>query len=180
MVRRARWRDKDVAVKLIETESEKKAFMTELKQLSRVGHFNIVQLYGACTKQQVSCCPVVPSISVPNFKFFVHLQGLQTAIGMMTFPFWWCRSVWWWNTQKGVHCTMVRTSSHQTMESLQKGWLSKDMQATFSWLFFCSTTWDWPSTPLHCSACHELGLAVCQGSGIFAQYEAKASHSQGS
>ena len=43
----------DVAVKLIETESEKKAFITELTQLSRINHPNIVKLYGACTKQPV-------------------------------------------------------------------------------------------------------------------------------
>ena len=54
VVSRARWRGIDVAVKLIETESEKKAFITELKQLSRVNHINIVKLYGACTKQPVS------------------------------------------------------------------------------------------------------------------------------
>ena len=53
MVRRAKWRGNNVAVKHIETESEKKAFITELKQLSRVDHANIVHLYGACTKQAV-------------------------------------------------------------------------------------------------------------------------------
>ncbi|KAL3881337.1 hypothetical protein ACJMK2_027789 [Sinanodonta woodiana] len=55
VVSRARWRDKDVAVKLIETESERKAFMTELKQLSRVSHPNIVKLYGACTRPPTVC-----------------------------------------------------------------------------------------------------------------------------
>lgn len=54
VVSRASWRSKDVAVKLIETESEKKAFLTELKQLSRVNHPNIVKLYGACSKAPVS------------------------------------------------------------------------------------------------------------------------------
>jgi len=54
VVSRARWRNGiDVAVKLIETESERKAFITELKQLSRISHPNIVRLYGACTKQPV-------------------------------------------------------------------------------------------------------------------------------
>ncbi|KAL5010470.1 hypothetical protein ScPMuIL_012775 [Solemya velum] len=55
VVSRAKWRTKDVAVKLIETESERKAFITELKQLSRVAHPNIVKLYGACTKQPTVC-----------------------------------------------------------------------------------------------------------------------------
>ena len=55
VVSRAKWKSKDVAVKLIETESERKAFMTELKQLSRVNHPNIVKLYGACTKPPTVC-----------------------------------------------------------------------------------------------------------------------------
>ena len=50
MVSRATWRGYDVAVKQIETESERKAFITELKQLSRVCHHAIVKLYGACTQ----------------------------------------------------------------------------------------------------------------------------------
>jgi mitogen-activated protein kinase kinase kinase 7 len=54
VVHRALWRGANVAVKLIETESERKAFITELKQLSRISHPNIVRLYGACTKQRVS------------------------------------------------------------------------------------------------------------------------------
>ncbi|CAH1800186.1 unnamed protein product [Owenia fusiformis] len=44
-----------VAVKRIETESEKQAFKTELKQLSRVSHPNIVHLYGACTLSEPVC-----------------------------------------------------------------------------------------------------------------------------
>ena len=56
VVSRANWRSKDVAVKLIETESERKAFLTELKQLSRVNHPNIVKLYGACTRPPVVRC----------------------------------------------------------------------------------------------------------------------------
>ena len=54
VVKRAKWRNADVAVKAIETESEKKAFITELKQLSRVNHPNIIKLYGACTNSPVS------------------------------------------------------------------------------------------------------------------------------
>lgn len=54
VVRRAMYHGHSVAVKLIETETEKKAFITELKQLSRVSHPNIVKLYGACTKHPVS------------------------------------------------------------------------------------------------------------------------------
>jgi len=54
VVSRARWQGGiDVAVKLYETESERKAFRIELKELSRISHPNIVRLYGACTKQPV-------------------------------------------------------------------------------------------------------------------------------
>lgn len=56
VVSKARLRGKVVAVKLIQTESERKAFLTELKQLSRVNHPNIVKLYGACTSPRVSVC----------------------------------------------------------------------------------------------------------------------------
>ncbi|XP_004710976.1 mitogen-activated protein kinase kinase kinase 7 isoform X2 [Echinops telfairi] len=48
VVCKARWRAKDVAIKQIESESERKAFIVELRQLSRVNHPNIVKLYGAC------------------------------------------------------------------------------------------------------------------------------------
>jgi mitogen-activated protein kinase kinase kinase 7 len=48
VVRRAKWRNIDVAVKVMESEEEKKAFRNELKQLSKVNHENIVKLYGAC------------------------------------------------------------------------------------------------------------------------------------
>lgn len=47
VVRRGLWRGQEVAVKIIETEQEKKAFQIELRQLSRVSHPNIVRLYGA-------------------------------------------------------------------------------------------------------------------------------------
>ncbi|KAM4693774.1 mitogen-activated protein kinase kinase kinase 7 isoform 3-T3 [Discoglossus pictus] len=48
VVCKAKWREKDVAIKQIESESERKAFIVELRQLSRVNHPNIVKLYGAC------------------------------------------------------------------------------------------------------------------------------------
>ncbi|KAE8747684.1 mitogen-activated protein kinase kinase kinase 7 [Frankliniella occidentalis] len=46
------WRGNTVAVKRIETESERKAFMVEVHQLSRVSHKNIVKLYGAYIDEQ--------------------------------------------------------------------------------------------------------------------------------
>ncbi|KAG2468108.1 M3K7 kinase, partial [Polypterus senegalus] len=49
VVCKAKWRGKDVAIKTIESESERKAFSVELRQLSRVSHPNIVKLYGSCS-----------------------------------------------------------------------------------------------------------------------------------
>ncbi|XP_078700262.1 mitogen-activated protein kinase kinase kinase 7-like isoform X2 [Branchiostoma floridae x Branchiostoma belcheri] len=55
MVSKARWRDMTVAVKLIESESERRAFAVEVRQLSRVSHPNIVRLHGACISERVWC-----------------------------------------------------------------------------------------------------------------------------
>ncbi|XP_054267418.1 mitogen-activated protein kinase kinase kinase 7-like [Macrosteles quadrilineatus] len=49
VVCKGRWRGEYVAVKHIESEAERKAFVIELRQLSRVCHANIVKLHGACT-----------------------------------------------------------------------------------------------------------------------------------
>ncbi|KAL1488937.1 hypothetical protein ABEB36_014723 [Hypothenemus hampei] len=43
------WRNIPVAIKTITRDEEKKSFLVEVKQLSRVNHENIVKLYGACT-----------------------------------------------------------------------------------------------------------------------------------
>ncbi|XP_057715919.1 mitogen-activated protein kinase kinase kinase 7-like isoform X2 [Corythoichthys intestinalis] len=48
VVFKAVWKGKDVAIKTIESDSERKAFLVELRQLSRVNHPNIVKLYGSC------------------------------------------------------------------------------------------------------------------------------------
>lgn len=53
VVWKGRWRGRDVAVKHINSEGERKAFTIEVRQLSRVSHPNIVKLYGACTKNPV-------------------------------------------------------------------------------------------------------------------------------
>lgn len=75
VVSRARWRGKDVAVKIIETESERKAFLTELKQLSRVFHPNIVKLYGACTRAPV--CLVMEYAEGGSLYNVLHGVGPQ-------------------------------------------------------------------------------------------------------
>uniref|UniRef100_A0A0B6ZKK7 Mitogen-activated protein kinase kinase kinase 7 n=1 Tax=Arion vulgaris TaxID=1028688 RepID=A0A0B6ZKK7_9EUPU len=75
VVSRAKWRNKDVAVKRIETESEKKAFMQELKQLSRVNHPNIVRLYGACREHPV--CLVMEYAEGGSLYNVLHGSGQQ-------------------------------------------------------------------------------------------------------
>ncbi|XP_047525956.1 mitogen-activated protein kinase kinase kinase 7 [Pieris napi] len=49
------WRNTFVAVKHINSEAEKRQFAIEVRQLSRVSHPNIVQLYGACTQGAHVC-----------------------------------------------------------------------------------------------------------------------------
>lgn len=49
VVCKAKWKGRDVAIKTIESESERNAFIVELRQLSRVNHSNIVKLYGSCS-----------------------------------------------------------------------------------------------------------------------------------
>uniref|UniRef100_A0A8C3A750 Mitogen-activated protein kinase kinase kinase 7 n=1 Tax=Cyclopterus lumpus TaxID=8103 RepID=A0A8C3A750_CYCLU len=45
VVCKAKWKGNDVAIKTIESESERKAFIVELRQLSRVNHPNIATSY---------------------------------------------------------------------------------------------------------------------------------------
>ena len=80
VVSQAKWRGIDVAVKHIETESEKKAFITELKQLSRVHHPNIVQLHGASTTSPVSVLLIFSSIeNCP--QWIILVRGCPVIIG---------------------------------------------------------------------------------------------------
>ncbi len=50
LVIRAKWKGRDVAIKVFQTEAERSAFKVELMQLSRVDHHNIIGLYGASTQ----------------------------------------------------------------------------------------------------------------------------------
>ncbi|KAI5614790.1 mitogen-activated protein kinase kinase kinase 7 isoform X1 [Silurus asotus] len=59
VVCKAKWKGKDVAIKTIESESERTAFVVELRQLSRVNHPNIVKLYGSCQNPVSPVCLVM-------------------------------------------------------------------------------------------------------------------------
>ncbi|KAI0241093.1 Mitogen-activated protein kinase kinase kinase 7 [Lamellibrachia satsuma] len=92
VVSRATWRGYDVAVKQIETESERKAFITELKQLSRVCHPAIVKLYGACTQLPSPVCLVMEYAeggSLYNVLHGADSQPSYTAAHAMS----WCLQV---------------------------------------------------------------------------------------
>ena len=56
---KALWKNTSVAVKKFESEGERKAFLVELRQMSRVSHPNIVHLHGACTLSPGPVCLVM-------------------------------------------------------------------------------------------------------------------------
>uniref|UniRef100_A0A672QNE7 Mitogen-activated protein kinase kinase kinase 7 n=1 Tax=Sinocyclocheilus grahami TaxID=75366 RepID=A0A672QNE7_SINGR len=64
VVCKAKWKGRDVAIKTIESESERNAFFVELRQLSRVNHPNIVKLYGSCSNPVTCMCACVYDFSV--------------------------------------------------------------------------------------------------------------------
>ncbi|CAL1279895.1 unnamed protein product [Larinioides sclopetarius] len=77
-VKKGKWRNLDVAIKIIETEQEKNAFIVEVQQLSRVNHPNIVKLYGACTKTPLPKLEPGPSYEGPNLaEALGHHRGLK-------------------------------------------------------------------------------------------------------
>jgi mitogen-activated protein kinase kinase kinase 7 len=47
---RAKWKNRDVAIKVFQSDAERSAFKVELMQLSRVEHENIIRLFGASTQ----------------------------------------------------------------------------------------------------------------------------------
>ncbi|XP_038059001.1 mitogen-activated protein kinase kinase kinase 7-like isoform X4 [Patiria miniata] len=85
VVSKAKWRDKHVAVKMIESEEEIKAFRVEVLQLSRVCHPNIVTLYGACTGNPV--CLVMEYAEGGSLYNILHggpPQAIYTAANAMS------------------------------------------------------------------------------------------------
>ena len=92
------WRDQQVAIKVLPTESEKKAFLIEIKQLSRVNHPNIVKLYAASASTPVRIyfklvlffllyCKIIFKLFVlsnTSFKFISGLSGYGVCRGWIT------------------------------------------------------------------------------------------------
>ncbi|XP_029451269.1 mitogen-activated protein kinase kinase kinase 7 isoform X2 [Rhinatrema bivittatum] len=86
VVCKAKWRGKDVAIKQIESESERKAFIVELRQLSRVNHPNIVKLYGACLNPVCLVMEYAEGGSLYNVLHSTELLPYYTAAHAMS----WC------------------------------------------------------------------------------------------
>lgn len=63
-----------VAVKNITSEDARKAFSVEVRQLSRVNHENIIQLYGACTRGP-NICLVMEYAEGGSLYNVLHGQG---------------------------------------------------------------------------------------------------------
>lgn len=70
VVWKGKWGGEQVAIKHINSNSERKAFIAEVRQLSRVTHPNIIKLYGACTK--IPVCLVMEYAEVGSLYDILH------------------------------------------------------------------------------------------------------------
>ncbi|XP_065584874.1 mitogen-activated protein kinase kinase kinase 7-like isoform X2 [Artemia franciscana] len=71
-VYKARWRQKIVAVKVIDNEIEKKSFAVEVQQLSRHSHPNIVRLHAVCTTPPAPTCLVMEFAEAGSLYNLLH------------------------------------------------------------------------------------------------------------
>ncbi|XP_072314509.1 mitogen-activated protein kinase kinase kinase 7-like isoform X1 [Eucyclogobius newberryi] len=86
VVFKAVWKGQDVAIKTIESENEKNAFLVELRQLSRVNHPNIVKLYGSCNNPVCLVMEYAECGSLHNLLHSADHQPHYTAAHAMS----WC------------------------------------------------------------------------------------------
>ncbi|XP_049597041.1 mitogen-activated protein kinase kinase kinase 7 [Syngnathus scovelli] len=86
VVFKAVWKGKDVAIKTIESDNERKAFLVELRQLSRVNHPNIVRLYGSCDNPVCLVMEYAECGSLYNLLHSAEPQAPYTASHAMS----WC------------------------------------------------------------------------------------------
>uniref|UniRef100_A0A8C6WWW6 Mitogen-activated protein kinase kinase kinase 7 n=1 Tax=Neogobius melanostomus TaxID=47308 RepID=A0A8C6WWW6_9GOBI len=84
VVFKAVWKGKDVAIKTIESENEKNAFIVELRQLSRVNHPNIVKLYGSCNNPVCLVMEYAECGSLHNLLHSADPQPPYTAAHAMS------------------------------------------------------------------------------------------------
>ncbi|KAM9842415.1 mitogen-activated protein kinase kinase kinase 7-like isoform 2-T2 [Aulostomus maculatus] len=86
VVFKAVWKGKDVAIKTIESDNERNAFLVELRQLSRVSHPNIVKLYGSCDNPVCLVMEYAECGSLYNLLHSADPQAPYTASHAMS----WC------------------------------------------------------------------------------------------
>lgn len=86
VVFKAVWKGKDVAIKTIESDNERNAFLVELRQLSRVNHSNIVKLYGFCDNPVCLVMEYAECGSLYNLLHGADPQPYYTASHAMS----WC------------------------------------------------------------------------------------------
>lgn len=86
VVFKAVWKGKDVAIKTIESDNERNAFLVELRQLSRVNHPNIVKLYGSCDNPVCLVMEYAECGSLYNLLHSAEPQAPYTAAHAMS----WC------------------------------------------------------------------------------------------
>ncbi|XP_062296930.1 mitogen-activated protein kinase kinase kinase 7-like isoform X1 [Scomber scombrus] len=86
VVYKAVWKGKDVAIKTIESDNEKNAFLVELRQLSRVNHPNIVKLFGSCNNPVCLVMEYAECGSLYNLLHSAEPQAPYTASHAMS----WC------------------------------------------------------------------------------------------
>uniref|UniRef100_A0AAX7V585 Mitogen-activated protein kinase kinase kinase 7 n=1 Tax=Astatotilapia calliptera TaxID=8154 RepID=A0AAX7V585_ASTCA len=86
VVFKAVWKGKDVAIKTIESDNERNAFLVELRQLSRVNHSNIVKLYGFCDNPVCLVMEYAECGSLYNLLHGADPQPFYTASHAMS----WC------------------------------------------------------------------------------------------
>lgn len=86
VVFKAQWKGMDVAIKTIESDGERNAFLVELRQLSRVNHPNIVKLYGSCDNPVCLIMEYAECGSLYNLLHSAEPQAHYTAAHSMS----WC------------------------------------------------------------------------------------------
>ncbi|XP_060938893.1 mitogen-activated protein kinase kinase kinase 7-like isoform X1 [Limanda limanda] len=86
VVFKAVWKGKDVAIKTIESDNERNAFLVELRQLSRVNHPNIVKLYGSCDNPVCLVMEYAECGSLYNILHSADPQAQYTSSHAMS----WC------------------------------------------------------------------------------------------
>uniref|UniRef100_A0A3B4VFT5 Protein kinase domain-containing protein n=1 Tax=Seriola dumerili TaxID=41447 RepID=A0A3B4VFT5_SERDU len=88
VVFKAIWKGKDVAIKTIESENERNAFLVELRQLSRVNHPNIVKLYGSCDNPVCLVMEYAECGSLYNRKSFISVMINSISCFLLLKEFW--------------------------------------------------------------------------------------------